>query len=178
MGNETTPVHYVCTHEEARTLVRDAAAFWVSNCGCRERKGGCARSRLDVCLMFEDMEATGSGKRPLSRAEAEKLQAGAEADGLVARPFRNAGGGTAGICFCCDDCCSYFLDRHEVCDKGAMISSTDPDVCTHCGNCVPACRFGARTIEDDRLVFDADACYGCGLCVEECPLECIEMQPR
>jgi len=40
-------LHYVCTHDEARRLIAAHDRFWVSNCGCRESRAACNRSRID-----------------------------------------------------------------------------------------------------------------------------------
>jgi len=179
MNAEKIPIHYVSTREEARRLVADHDTFWVSNCGCREKRGACKRSRMDLCLMLADVPPTGSGKRKATREEAEEILRLAESAHLVTRPFRNEDRtATDGICFCCDDCCSYFANPTERCDKGAFIESTDLDVCTQCGECVDVCHFRARTMADGELAVDRDKCYGCGLCMDVCPLRCIEMIPR
>lgn len=41
-------MHYVCTRERGRALVRAYTRFFVSNCGCREKRGGCGLC-LDAC---------------------------------------------------------------------------------------------------------------------------------
>jgi len=52
--------HYVCTLDEARRIIAAHDQFSVSNCGCREAKGVCGRSRMDVCLYFNpDFPPTG-----------------------------------------------------------------------------------------------------------------------
>lgn len=103
----------------------------------------------------------------------------AEAKNLVARPFRNeARTVSEGICFCCDDCCGYFLNPKEVCDKGRFIESTDREQCTDCGVCADVCYFGARKLAGDRFEILREMCYGCGLCRDVCPEECIEMAER
>lgn len=181
MPDNAIPIHYVGTIDEAEQLCRAHDAFWVSNCGCREgNKQGCQRSRTDVCLMFSgDQGASGSGKRPITRPEVDAIIAEARSGKLVARPFRSDDRTrTDGICFCCDDCCGYFLDPKEVCDKGARIERTDMNGCTHCGACADACHFGARGMKDGKLTVDRDKCYGCGLCVDACPVSCIEMGKR
>jgi hypothetical protein len=126
-------MHFVSTYEEARTLVDLALVFSISNCGCRERRGACGRSKHELCLLFAEREASGSGKHAIGRAEAEAVLAYAREHALVARPYRDDATRTRveGVCFCCDDCCSYFLDRSEVCDRGASVERTDLDACKH-----------------------------------------------
>jgi ferredoxin len=180
MTGEKRPQHYVCTLEEAREITARSERFWVSVCGCRNaKKGGCGQSRADVCLQFrEKTAATGPGTRAVDRAFVEGILAEAVDKRLVPRPFRDEQGETEGICFCCDDCCSYFTKiGNEQCDKGKMIEATNAAACISCGTCVEACRFGARTF-DDGLKIDQDKCYGCGLCVEACPDTCISMVKR
>ena len=174
--------HYVCTRDEAWDLVREHRRFWVSNCGCREGRGRCARSRVDVCLLFrEAIEGSGgTGKREISLAEVEDIFREAREKHLVTRPFRNEENRRVveGICFCCDDCCGYFLDESEVCDRGKSAARTDAENCTDCGLCADVCYFGAREMVGGRLVRHAGSCYGCGLCVDVCSVGCVEMTLR
>ncbi len=181
MGDREIPLHYVCTRDEARTMVDGLERFWLSNCGCREERGKCERSRMDVCLYtVPNFPPTGSDHREVTRAEVDELLALAEKSRLVTRPFRGYEdrSRTEGICFCCDDCCSYFRDPTEVCDKGSSIERTGMETCDGCGLCVDVCHFGARRMSDGRLVVDRDRCYGCGLCVDACPLDCVKMGAR
>lgn len=182
MNDKDLAFHYVCTRDEARKIVDSHNRFWVSNCGCREERGDCARSRIDLCLMFSDdtVGSGGSNRKEISRAEVEEILKEAKNKFLVTRPFRNEENmpQTDGICFCCDDCCDYFLNPNEnVCDKGKLIEITDSDKCISCGTCIDVCYFGARKL-DDKLIIDQDNCYGCGLCVDVCPEGCIEMVDR
>jgi ferredoxin len=175
--------HYVCTREEARNLVERHKRFWVSNCGCREKRGHCDRSRLDVCLMFKgDIAGSGgSGKKEVSLTDVKQILQEAEEKHLVSRPFRNEDDMTLtdGICFCCDDCCEYFNNPSEIrSDKGAFIEETDGEKCTNCGLCVDVCYFGARKMDGEELVIDRNNCYGCGLCVEVCLEDCLQMVSR
>jgi NAD-dependent dihydropyrimidine dehydrogenase PreA subunit len=176
--------HYVCTWEEARKLVSHHHRFWVENCGCREKhEGACARSRMDLCLMFRsDVEASsGSGKKEISRVEVDEIFRVAKEKRLVTRPFRNGNNMTEtdGICFCCDDCCEYFTNPSGIkCDKGKLIERTDRDICNNCGVCVEVCYFGARKMDGEELILDRDNCYGCGLCMDVCPEDCMQMVPR
>lgn len=99
---------------------------------------------------------------------------------LVCRPFRymKNPSETEGICFCCDDCCGYFLDPTQKCDKGTMIENTTMEECSLCGICVEHCFFKARTIEKEVLHVHHHHCYGCGLCADVCPENCVKMLPR
>ncbi len=180
--NETRrPMHYVCTWDEAGDLINRHQHYWVCNCGCREGKGGCSRSRVDVCLTFaENATITGSNRRPITRDEAFTIIDEARENYLVARPFRDDATRTAveGICFCCSDCCGYFLNPDELCDKGSQIEKTTIDECSLCGDCENVCHFRARAVIGGEMMIESDNCYGCGLCAAICPADCIEMVPR
>lgn len=182
MNDKDLAFHYVCTWEEARRIAKNHNRFWVSNCGCRESRGQCARSRIDICLMFRtDIPTSGSGIKEIFQAEKEEIFREAKEKHLVTRPFRNEKNmsETDGICFCCDDCCEYFLKPDEnKCGKGDLVEKTDSDKCTNCGECVEVCYFGARKVDDEKLIVDRDACYGCGLCYDVCPDDCIQMVHR
>ena len=183
MNGQEPAFHYVCTREQAWGLVEGQDRFWVSNCGCREgREEGCRRSRMDLCLMFRgDIAGSGgSGKREVSLEDVRGFFREAQKKHLVTRPYRDEETKTRvdGICFCCDDCCGYFIGEDEVCDKGDLIEKTDLASCTHCGLCADVCYFGARRMRDGRLAVNREHCYGCGLCVDVCPAECIEMDAR
>lgn len=179
MRQEALAKHYVCTLQEARQLVKERDEYWISNCGCREDRGGCGRSRLELCLMFCDIPASGSGKHRASAGEVEEILREAADAHLVPRPFRNdERTGIDGICFCCDDCCAYFLDPTEPCDKGASIEHTRLESCTRCGSCTEVCHFGARAMNQDSLVIETEKCFGCGLCADVCPENCIGISAR
>lgn len=175
--------HYVCTWEEARKIAEEHERYWVSDCGCREGGPGCKRSRVDVCLFFDDTEMTGTGTNfhKVDRGFVVDLFKEVEDKRLVTRPFRYDKDRTRnqGICFCCDDCCWYLthLDE-EACDRGRFVERTEMDVCTHCGVCVDVCYFKAREMVEERLKVEGHRCYGCGLCRVVCPEDCVEMVER
>jgi len=181
MSDKDIPLHYVCTRDEALMIIQPQKRFWVSNCGCREGRGKCNRSRIDVCLQFHDKTAaSGSGMKKISKSEVEEIFKEAEEKHLVTRPFRKEEDKkvTDGICFCCDDCCGYFLNPEEKCDKGKFREKTNLKICNHCGVCEEVCYFGARKMEDGKLILFQENCYGCGLCREVCSEDCIQMISR
>lgn len=181
MSNNELYFHYVSTHEQAEDLIRQNENFWVSNCGCRENAGNCKQSRIDVCLCFNEYDSgSGTDFHQVDKKFAEELMREAKQKNLVTRPFRDEKdfSQTGGICFCCQDCCGYFTDPAEKCDKGIFIEKTDPEVCNDCGLCVEICYFGARTIKNGKLQLNRENCYGCGLCIKNCPLQCIQMINR
>jgi len=183
MTEEDLAFHYVCTRERAKEIVGQHNRFWVSNCGCREERGYCNRSRIDLCLMFRDdiLGSGGSGRKEISRDAVEEIFREAEDKYLVTRPFRNEENmaQTDGICFCCDDCCEYFTNPEVIrCAKGDLIEKTEKDKCTNCGECTRVCYFGARKLEKEGLIVHRDNCYGCGLCVDVCPEDSVRMIPR
>ncbi|MEA3312587.1 MAG: FAD-binding protein [candidate division WOR-3 bacterium] len=51
----------------------------------------------------------------------------------------------------------------------------DYDRCTLCGECLPACPFGALQIRDNRL-YVLEACNLCGACVPVCPEDALSIE--
>lgn len=183
MKDKELALHFVCTYEEAKRLIEKNDSFWISDCGCREERSGCKRSRVDVCLGFkQDTTSTTTGLRKTTKNDALATLEEAQDKKLIARPYRNKDRTEVdGICFCCDCCCGYFVSSKKdeyVCDKGEYIEDTDLDSCTHCGECVDVCYFNARNMVDDRLVITRQKCYGCGLCSTVCPESVIRMWKR
>jgi len=182
MAGQDFAIHYVCTHEEAHLLAFQHSRFWVSNCGCREGRGRCDQSRLDVCLMFRgDIQASGSGIKEIGLTEVLALFEEAFQKRLVARPYRNKKDRniTDGICFCCGDCCEYFTNPDiNKCDKGSRIAYTDMEKCNFCGECIDACYFDGRSMRDGEIVLNDENCYGCGLCADACLEKCVTMIAR
>jgi MinD superfamily P-loop ATPase len=56
----------------------------------------------------------------------------------------------------------------------SKVAVIDEDLCTECGLCEEACRFGA--IRDSRV--DPISCEGCGVCEYVCPENAIQMVDR
>ncbi len=181
MSQKELSIHYVCTYQEAMDLIEERDDFWVSNCGCRQRnKKGCNKSGMEVCLSFTSSTTPfGKDKRKITKEYASKILNEGPSSRLVPRPYRDVSRhGTEGICLCCNDCCYYFLDSKEICDKGQFVEATDMNECTHCGICTDVCYFNARKIKGDKLRLEREQCYGCGLCAKSCPTTCIQMVKR
>ena len=58
--------------------------------------------------------------------------------------------------------------------KGALDVNWVEDKCIHCGVCEKACRTGALSEKDGKIVLDADKCNYCGRCVKSCPTDAWE----
>ncbi|WP_143767139.1 hypothetical protein [Methanocella conradii] len=132
-------MHFVCTLDEARSIVDQHEKYWISNCNCREHRGPCNRSRMDVCLQFYPVTvADGSNKRAATKDEVYAILKEAREKHLVPRPFRNEKDRDRvdGICFCCDDCCGYFLGRwgHGVGNPLETVGWNSPLVLRHKNN--------------------------------------------
>ena len=84
------------------------------------------------------------------------------------------------ICNCCTcGCVPYMLNRdlgqHAYpLLPGAYVAQTDLNRCTGRGDCVAACPFGVRALEDGKPYLVAP-CLGCGRCADVCPEGAIEM---
>jgi ferredoxin len=52
--------------------------------------------------------------------------------------------------------------------------------CIGCGQCSPACQFGAIRVDDTLglAYIDPRLCYGCGVCRQQCPNEAISLRGR
>jgi NAD-dependent dihydropyrimidine dehydrogenase PreA subunit len=84
------------------------------------------------------------------------------------------------ICNCCRcGCIPYIINR----DLGPhafpfsepeWLAVTDMDKCKGRADCVAACPFSARTIENGKAI--THDCFGCGLCVAACPEKAISMK--
>ena len=179
MTTDGLAFHYVCRPDEAAKLVADHHRFWVVECGCRKSLGNkCPSASHEICLWFHgDMHEDFGRRREISRDEVSRILRQARDENLVTRPFRNDKDRsiTEGICFCCDDCCSYFQSSDEKCDKGSSVEQTDLDACSLCGDCESVCYFKARRLVNGSIKITHDNCHGCALCINVCPEEAIRM---
>ncbi len=59
-----------------------------------------------------------------------------------------------------------------------LVPVVDQQLCTHCGECVKICRFGAIvSMPSETLVFP-ELCHSCGGCALICPVEAIREEAR
>lgn len=63
-----------------------------------------------------------------------------------------------------------FISGHE-----AVI---DQGICTHCGNCYEACRFGGILRNTDNYTVDPLRCEGCGVCRVLCPAGAVTLADK
>ena len=52
-----------------------------------------------------------------------------------------------------------------------IVAYVDPELCSGCGLCVPACPYDARAMHDWKPLATVNAalCHGCGTCIATCP---------
>jgi MinD superfamily P-loop ATPase len=62
---------------------------------------------------------------------------------------------------------------------GGLVARIDAEICTGCGACDEACRFGAISPSSvgQGYVVDPISCEGCAACHYRCPVDAIEMAP-
>ena len=58
-----------------------------------------------------------------------------------------------------------------------MTVECNQEDCIQCGVCVKACREGALSMEDGRIVIDRDKCNNCARCVKSCPTDAWKGTP-
>lgn len=61
---------------------------------------------------------------------------------------------------------------------GIPVPAVDEVKCTHCGQCVPVCRFNAMAFLRNRVVIFPDLCHGCSGCILACPAQAIAETER
>ena len=77
-----------------------------------------------------------------------------------------------GVTGCKNNCLK--AEENDVGIKGGMEVSYLEDKCISCGVCVKACRDGALSLSEGKIVFDKDQCTNCGRCVKSCPVDAWE----
>jgi len=169
----------------AERLLRRAHLISLGDCGCRKRINKCD-APLDVCLCLDGKadEIIKSGEaRAISVEQALNALKRSHEAGLVHLTFTDKGEKRPLIiCSCCSCCCHAFssLVRFGIpaVVKSEHVVLQDTEKCQNCGICVRRCKFGARRLDEGKLVFDKNRCFGCGLCVTTCPDGAIHLEKR
>jgi len=183
VGESLAAQKWVLPTEQAIELLRNARSFALADCACRSRYGRCDNP-LEVCLFINDVAdkllAQGTARRVSLEEAAARLRLANE-HGLVHLTIYNPKQYVYAICSCCTCCCHdmQFLQvygRSDLVARSEYVAQTDVDTCTHCGDCIERCVFGARTWQEGEMRYDLDACYGCGLCVTVCPVDATRME--
>ncbi|UCH88079.1 MAG: hypothetical protein JSV49_07370 [Thermoplasmata archaeon] len=175
----------ILDQSEMEKLLRNARRISVKECGCRNKLGNCDNPKSG-CLNLDDEadSAIEKGAREISVEEALQVLEETYNAGLVHMAYVFTGKDKPTyICSCCSCCCHSlgaamrygYSDHVFYSDK---ISVHDFELCENCGECVDRCHFGARSLEDDKLIFKSEKCGGCGLCLRECNYDAISMKER
>ncbi|MFB0535889.1 MAG: ATP-binding protein [Anaerolineae bacterium] len=176
---------WVVPTEQVIEFLRNARSFALTECICRSHHRRCDNP-LEVCFLLNDAAdryvSEGIG-RSVSLEEAVEVLRQANERGLVHLTVYEPSQYVYAVCSCCSCCCHdlQFLKsygRSDLVARSEYVAQTDTGACTHCGDCIERCVFGARIWKDEQMSYDAAACYGCGLCVTVCPVEAIVMQRR
>lgn len=77
-----------------------------------------------------------------------------------------------GITGCQNNCLK--AEENDLGIKGGMQVTWQEDKCIQCGVCVKACRRGAITQEDGRIIVDEKNCNFCGRCAKACPTDAYD----
>ena len=80
-----------------------------------------------------------------------------------------------GVTGCQNNCLK--AEENDVGIKGGMEVSYKQDACIGCGVCVKACRQGALSMVDGKIVLDESKCNKCARCVKSCPTDAWEGTP-
>lgn len=178
----------ILPHERASTLVELARSWAVRPCICRVQRqliGKGCQHPIETCLTLAPIEGAfdhDSVAHPLTRDEALRLLAEAEAAGLV-HTVGNYREGHFYICNCCTCSCGVLRGVAEFGVPTAIAHSDfwaelDTTRCIGCGTCAERCSFGALHVLVDRYAVDRERCVGCGLCVSTCPSGALSLARR
>jgi ferredoxin len=121
--------------------------------------------------------------RVIEKEEAKKIVADCHKLGMFHMVFFHCpatGCAEYVVCNCCRcGCVIYIINRDLGQESFPLLETewtaeTDLGKCTGRADCVAACPFGARSMENGKVV--THGCFGCGLCVAVCPENAISMK--
>jgi NAD-dependent dihydropyrimidine dehydrogenase PreA subunit len=180
--------HQVLNIELAQNLLKNADLIVRMNCACRTTKKNCD-SPSDNCIslnnravmILDNENYEDRNPREIAIDEAFELLQDSYEAGLVHMAYAINEQEINELCSCCSCCCvalsatlRYGLYPHLL--SRVMIEETDSSLCIDCGLCVDMCQFGARKIDDGKMVIDESLCFGCGLCIGHCPTTAIKLK--
>lgn len=79
-----------------------------------------------------------------------------------------------GVTGCHNNCLK--AEENDVGIKGSCKVTWLEDPCIGCGICQKACRDGAITMQDGKVVVDYGRCTSCGRCAKACPVDAWRVQ--
>ncbi|MGN0286443.1 MAG: 4Fe-4S binding protein [Atopobiaceae bacterium] len=79
-----------------------------------------------------------------------------------------------GVTGCHNNCLK--AEENDVGIKGSCKVTWLEDPCIGCGICEKACRDGAITMQDGKVVVDYGRCTSCGRCAKACPVDAWRVQ--
>ncbi len=185
VGESLATRQWVLPGGQVLELLRRARSFAVTRCECRTHYRRCDNPS-EVCFLLDDVAdrhvAEGTARR-ISLEQAAEALGQADARGLVHLTIYRPDHRASAVCSCCPCCCHdlQFLrlyGRGDLIAHSDYVAETDADACTHCGDCIERCGFGARTWDGGLVRYDPLACYGCGVCVGACAASATTLRPR
>lgn len=169
-----------------KILFSDPEFIVVMDCPCKKSLGD-KPENINSCIFV----GSGTGKfwldrckkyhpRRITQQEAIDLIKSFRKKGYINQAFFKVatGGSTGVICNCHPDTCVALrasalttkIDKNlYMAEKSGYTLVRDEKKCKQCGTCVTTCHFGANTMSNNILRYNADLCKGCELCVENCP---------
>lgn len=75
---------------------------------------------------------------------------------------------------------SYSFVRHDFLEIEPVVAEVNPENCTWCNACTPACPFDAIQKKQGKneaiAIINAAVCKGCGMCLPVCPSNAIQLK--
>jgi ferredoxin len=185
----------ITSYEQARQIIAEAGYGAVGLCYCRHKKEHlgetCAKGAPveGICISL------GSAARFMVRRGFAKEQSVAELQGVLDRARSlnlthitdNIRHKPSFICNCCRCCCELLagvqMGYPDGVAKTGFSAIIDPERCTGCGRCVPACNVSAITLHaaatatGRRATLLPGACLGCGACIAACKPGALTLVP-
>jgi Na+-translocating ferredoxin:NAD+ oxidoreductase subunit B len=175
-------------YESARQIVENAQAWGVLDCICRVQKaliGQACEHPVDVCMAFGQKPGVFDHHpvvRALTREQALETLQRAAAAGLV-HSVSNVRQEISYICNCCTCACGILrgvseLGLANVVARSGFVNQAEETLCIGCETCIPACQFGALSLQDFVVQVDRGRCVGCGVCVTHCDTGALHLVRR